>query len=289
MRQKLVMLAVVLGVASGAVLLPGVAMASYPMGMWMRIDTIFTNLKVTPMILRVDGTFVAGKNLGTAYKGYVYYACPAGKEDVCKLEWVDLAKHVGTKDCMGIGSNSAPAGTIHAPGEECAAEEYPIAMGVQVGYTPCNSMDEGTPADAPKTCVAAVDAGAAPDAEAVDAGSASDASQTVDATEAKPDAGLPEDVAQAKDVPTAIDAGKPSATDAATADGQSPQSDTATSGADVADAGTISMPDSGQTTKPVATAAKSSGCDAGGAGNPAGLLGLLLTFAGVAVMRRRAV
>lgn len=37
-------------------------------------------------------------------RGYMYYSCMATHEPMCQLEWTDIAKSVGTGECVGYGN-----------------------------------------------------------------------------------------------------------------------------------------------------------------------------------------
>ena len=73
---------------------------------------------------------------GEARRGYLYYACPQGKETVCRNEWSDLKSVAAKGTGVGFGARLQPTGRIRSADEAPASPDpYPIAMGV-VRLTP---------------------------------------------------------------------------------------------------------------------------------------------------------
>jgi hypothetical protein len=98
--------------------------------------------------------------------GYLYYACPDGKESVCRMEWEDLRMAAGSAGCVGYGMRRNPSnpsqpmghGTVRPYGQPLGAPDvYPIGYGVsRVGeeWSTCAGLKAAaasTPATDPGT------------------------------------------------------------------------------------------------------------------------------------------
>jgi hypothetical protein len=72
-----------------------------------------------------------GSNYQEPAKGYLYYSCPAGKEQTCRNEWADLKALAGTKVAAGFGGRYVATGRVRPATEAVASPDvYPIEMGV---------------------------------------------------------------------------------------------------------------------------------------------------------------
>lgn len=89
-----------------------------------------------PQRIRIWGAFAmsdrkSGSAYGPAQRGYLYYACPAGQEAVCRREWEDLKSVAGKNTGVGFGERYSDTGGIRKADEKPATPDvYPIARGV---------------------------------------------------------------------------------------------------------------------------------------------------------------
>ena len=89
-----------------------------------------------PQRIQIWGAFAlsdgkSGSNYGTAQRGYLYYDCPAGRETVCRTEWMDLKSVAGKDTGVGFGARYKATGRIRKADEKPAAPDlYPIERGV---------------------------------------------------------------------------------------------------------------------------------------------------------------
>lgn len=88
--------------------------------------------------------------------GYLYFKCPADKTDVCRMEWADLKRAIGSGKCAAFGdrypTDPNPNGRLRAYSEAPSdPDTYPIGRGVQLvekgGYDPssnsiCDSLKQ---------------------------------------------------------------------------------------------------------------------------------------------------
>jgi hypothetical protein len=64
-------------------------------------------------------------------KGYLLYACPPGRLDVCTAEWNDLASVAGTGKIVGFSARTGYANTVHPAAEPSARPDiYRLNTGV---------------------------------------------------------------------------------------------------------------------------------------------------------------
>jgi hypothetical protein len=80
--------------AAAAVLVCQPAAASYPCGIYARIDKVELGPSETnPQWIKIHGDFILVKTSGRLSepeRGFMYFSLVAGKEDLCRLEWADL-------------------------------------------------------------------------------------------------------------------------------------------------------------------------------------------------------
>ncbi len=238
--------------------LPALASASMPASAWGDVEEIAfePDAKDASTATRVviKGVF-ARSNMDAAFptygkpqRGFFYYECPAGKLDLCRLEWKDIAASIGTTSCAGWGDGAKTAGTIHPWCEtKTTAESYPIHMGVQ--RTPwANGTCDGLKAFAAAPVCGATDAG-------VDSGATDTGTTTTDTGT------------------TATDSGSP-----VTDTGSLPVADTGTAAADTGTGGAPAAP---------AGADDKSGCSMGGVGSTSAPFAFAMIALGL-LRRRRA-
>ena len=93
-RSVTVMRFAILFAAAAAVLVCQPAAASYPCGIYARIDKVELGPDETkPQWIKIHGDFILVKTSGRLSepeRGFMYFSLVAGKEDLCRLEWADL-------------------------------------------------------------------------------------------------------------------------------------------------------------------------------------------------------
>lgn len=254
---------VAVGLALSALVVPALASASMPASAWGDVEevTFEPDAKdvTTATRMIVKGVFARSKmdaafpTYGAPERGYFYYECPAGKLDLCRLEWKDIASAIGTTSCAGWGDGAKTAGTLRAWCDaKSAVDAYPLHMGVQ--KTPwANGTCDGLKAYAAAPVCGGTDAG-------VDSGTT-------------------------KDTGTATSDTGTTTTDTGTAV-------TDTGSSTVEDTGTTSAADTGSGTKPAdpppAGTDDSKGCSMGGVGAASTPFALALIALGLVSRRRRA-
>ena len=88
-----------------------------------------------PERIQIWGAFAIAEGRGSTYgpvqRGYLYYTCPSGQENVCRKEWSDLKSVAGKGTAVGLGMRYKPTGRVRKADEKVAsADPYPIQMGV---------------------------------------------------------------------------------------------------------------------------------------------------------------
>lgn len=240
---------------------PAIASASSPASAWADVEevTFEPNAKDVNTATRViiKGVF-ARSNMDASFptyakpaRGYFYYECPAGKTDLCRLEWKDIVAAIGTSNCAGWGDGTKTPGTIHAwcDAKPATPDAYPLHMGVQ--RTPwANGTCDGLKAfAAPPTC-SGTDGGVS-DTGAADTGSTTTDSGT-----------------------SVTDTGTASTTDTGTT---SPPADT----------GSAPATDTGSAPPAASGTDDGGGCSVGGAGSATAPFALALMALGLVARRRR--
>jgi MYXO-CTERM domain-containing protein len=109
-----------------------------------------TKVKVGGSFVVANGAIGMGDNYTTPSQGFLYYACPAGMETVCRSEWADIKKAIGATDCATWGSRSqfpTPGlGTVRTAATG-TPDTYPIAMGVmRTAINQCTKLGGTLPA-----------------------------------------------------------------------------------------------------------------------------------------------
>lgn len=138
----------VLFAATAAVLVCRPAAASYPCGIYARIDKVELGPDETkPEWIKVYGDFILVKTsarLSEPERGFMYFSLVEGKEDLCRLEWADLkalAKPgVFDRNCVAFGSahterddklaRDGNSPNVHKGGADAAAIPYPLNQGL---------------------------------------------------------------------------------------------------------------------------------------------------------------
>jgi hypothetical protein len=124
----------ILGVCLGATV---ALYASDFTGVYAVIDKVVLEPSDTaPARVQIWGAFALsdgqrGSNYKPAEKGYLYYACEAGRESICRNEWADLKSVAGTGTGVGFGYRYSATGRIRKADEKPASPDvYPIQAGV---------------------------------------------------------------------------------------------------------------------------------------------------------------
>jgi hypothetical protein len=98
--------------AAALLLLAGAAQASWPCGIYARIDKVEAEPNTDkPTWVKVWGDFILIKTSNRetpVTRGYMYFEVVKGKEDLCRLEWKDL------KEIAGTENNYVAFGSVHS-------------------------------------------------------------------------------------------------------------------------------------------------------------------------------
>ena len=125
-------------VVLGASLVLTVALqASDMVGVYAVVEKVVLEPADTaPQRIQIWGAFAladtkSGSTYGPAERGYLYYACPQGKDSICRKEWADLKSVAGKGSGVGFGFRYAPAVRVRKADEKASSPDpYPIQMGV---------------------------------------------------------------------------------------------------------------------------------------------------------------
>jgi MYXO-CTERM domain-containing protein len=131
----------------------GIAEASYPAGVWVKVEAVqFEPSAAAPTRIRIHGAAMLYNGridvefLNTytpPERGVLYYECPAAQLATCRDEWNDIVANIDAPPevCVGLGDQTQPTGTLRRPDQALgAADVYPIHMGVLTGYSPCERI-----------------------------------------------------------------------------------------------------------------------------------------------------
>lgn len=139
----------ILFAAAAAVLVCQPAAASYPCGIYARIDKVELGPDETkPQWIKIHGDFILVKTSGRLSepeRGFMYFSLVEGKEDLCRLEWADLKAMAKPgafdKNCVAFGSahteredklarDGENSPNVHKGGPDSAAIPYPLNHGL---------------------------------------------------------------------------------------------------------------------------------------------------------------
>src|SRR5689334_19895706 len=92
----------------------GSAKASYPAGVWVKVQKVELEPDATaPTKVKIHGAAMLYDNsTGTSYYGYtepafgiLYYECPKADQQTCIDEWTDVQKNIAEPQdvCVGLG------------------------------------------------------------------------------------------------------------------------------------------------------------------------------------------
>lgn len=141
-----------LAAATAAILVAahaGPVHASDPMGIYTLVEDVVVEEPIKPeeppriRILGISALAYRpmenGQPQGGAYSnpapGYLYFECPEGRAEVCRLEWADLQKAIGDERCASYGdrylTDPKPNGRLRPPDAPPGEPDiYPIGQGV---------------------------------------------------------------------------------------------------------------------------------------------------------------
>ncbi|MCI0665658.1 MAG: hypothetical protein L0220_31765 [Acidobacteria bacterium] len=111
--------------------------ASDRTGIYARVDKVVLEPDTTtPERIQIWGAFALARtddrnSYDSAQRGYLYFSCKSGKEDVCRKEWADLKAIAGTDKVIGFGGRGQPRPRVRKADEKAAnPDEYPINFGL---------------------------------------------------------------------------------------------------------------------------------------------------------------
>jgi hypothetical protein len=155
-HRPLARVAFSLAIAGGIAIVAGLfgaphrtVQASDPMGIYTLVeDVVIESTKpgqpervriygISALAFRppAEGGHFQGGTYSSPASGYLYFTCPEGKVEVCRMEWADLEKAIGDERCAAYGdrylTDPKPNGRLRPPDEPPdAPDSYPIAQGV---------------------------------------------------------------------------------------------------------------------------------------------------------------
>src|SRR5262245_13565994 len=104
-----------LTLASGVLALTAVLQASDMVGIYGVVEKVVVEPNdKAPERIQIWGAFAIAEGRGSTYgpaqRGYLYYTCPSGQENVCRKEWSDLKSVAGKGTAVGLGMRYKPTG-----------------------------------------------------------------------------------------------------------------------------------------------------------------------------------
>jgi hypothetical protein len=106
-------------------------------GVFARIDKVVLEPDANaPVRIQIWGAFaLAHKTDRNAYdsaqRGYLYFSCQPGKEEICRKEWADLKAIAGTDQVIGFGSRDLSRPRVRKAEDKVAEpDEYPVNVGL---------------------------------------------------------------------------------------------------------------------------------------------------------------
>ena len=73
----------------------------------------------------------SGDVYGPVERGYMFFACPAGRETTCRNEWDDLNRMAAARQAVGFGERGVPNGIVRSRTTPVRnPDPYPLHMGV---------------------------------------------------------------------------------------------------------------------------------------------------------------
>jgi hypothetical protein len=106
-------------------------------GIYARVDKVVLEPDGTaPERIQVWGAFALARKedrntYDSAQRGYLYFSCKPGKEEICRKEWADLKAIAGTGKVVGFGGRFLPRPRVRKAEErETDPDEYPLNFGL---------------------------------------------------------------------------------------------------------------------------------------------------------------
>ena len=106
-------------------------------GIYALVDKVVLEPNATaPERIQLWGAFaLANKDDRDSYnpaqRGYLYFACKPGKEEICRKEWADFKANAGTGQVIGFGGRSMAFPRVrNAKDKPAGPDEYPVNVGL---------------------------------------------------------------------------------------------------------------------------------------------------------------
>jgi hypothetical protein len=106
-------------------------------GVYARVDKVVLEPNATaPERIQIWGAFALARvddpnTYDSAQRGYLYFSCKSGKEEICRKEWADLKEIAGTGQIVGFGRRGLPRARVRRADEKVAGpDEYPVNFGL---------------------------------------------------------------------------------------------------------------------------------------------------------------
>jgi hypothetical protein len=111
--------------------------ASDRTGIYARVDKVVLEPDTkAPERIQIWGAFALARtddrnSYDSPQRGYLYFSCKAGKEEVCRSEWADLKAIAGTGKVIGFGGRALLRPHVRKAEEKAAnPDEYPLNFGL---------------------------------------------------------------------------------------------------------------------------------------------------------------
>jgi len=106
-------------------------------GVYARVDKVVLEPNSTePERIQIWGAFAFAtkddrNTYDSAQRGYLYFSCKPGKEEICRKEWADLKAIAGTGQVVGFGARNEVRPRLRKAEEKVADPNvYPVNIGL---------------------------------------------------------------------------------------------------------------------------------------------------------------